>query len=116
MGLPTKNLQTVAPLLGVTLLGWIVELFSLYYLQKSCHLHNTPAWAAGAGFPALGKCWKLYRFEWLTIWFEFIVVFLIIFTLTSEFAPWSVSGMHCYPSTLKCVLSLLTVAIFGSST
>lgn len=101
MGLPTKNLQTVAPLLGAILLGWVVELFSLFYLQKSCRLHHTPAWAAGAGFPALSKCWKLYRFEWLTIWFEFIVVFLIVFTLTSEimsaqltiwrFAHWPVS-------------------------
>lgn len=84
MGLPTKNLQSVAPLLGAILLGWVVELFSLYYLQKSCRLHHTPAWAAGAGFPALPKCWKLYRFEWLTIWFEFIVVFLMVFTLTSK--------------------------------
>lgn len=68
MSLPTKNLQSVAPVLGAILLGWIVELFSLYYLQKSARLHNTPAWAAGAGFPAEAKPWKLYRFQWLTVW------------------------------------------------
>ena len=68
MALPTKNLQSVAPVLAVILLGWIVELFSLYYLQKSARLHHTPAWAAGAGFPAETKPWKLYRFEWLTVW------------------------------------------------
>ena len=107
MSLPTKNLQSVAPVLGVILLGWIVELFSLYYLQKSARLHNTPAWAAGAGFPAESKPWKLYRFQWLTVWyvvlntrngpvkalqdlrvsrcrFEFVTVFLIIFSLTSK--------------------------------
>lgn len=82
MTLPSKNIASVAPLVGVILLGWIVELFGLFYLQKSCRHHATPAWATAAGFPAVSSCWKLYRFEWLTIFFEFVIVLGLIFSLT----------------------------------
>ncbi len=84
MTLPSKNIASVAPLVGVILLGWIVELFGLFYLQKSCRHHATPAWASAAGFPAVSSCWKLYRFEWLTIFFEFVIVLGLIFSLTSK--------------------------------
>ena len=84
MTLPSKNIASVAPLVGVILLGWIVELFGLFYLQKSCRHHATPAWATAAGFPAVSSCWKLYRFEWLTIFFEFLIVLGLVFSLTSE--------------------------------
>lgn len=67
---------------GLILIGWIVEVFGLYYLQQSCRAHSTPAWATAAGFPAVSKCWKLYRFEWLTIWFEFGIVLALLFALT----------------------------------
>ncbi|KAA6427507.1 MAG: hypothetical protein FRX49_02170 [Trebouxia sp. A1-2] len=82
MTLPSKNIASVAPLVGVILLGWIVELFGLFYLQKSCRHHATPAWATAAGFPAVSSCWKLYRFEWLTIFFEFVIVLGLLFSLT----------------------------------
>ena len=84
MTLPGKNIASVGPLLGLILIGWIVEVFSLYFLQKSCHKHATPAWAASAGFPAVGTCWKMYRFEWATILFELVIVLGLLFTLTSE--------------------------------
>ncbi len=84
MTLPSKNIASVAPLVGVILLGWIVELFGLFYLQKSCRHHATPAWATAAGFPAVSSCWKLYRFEWLTIFFEFVIVLGLLFSLTSK--------------------------------
>lgn len=82
MTLPAKNIATIAPLVGLILIGWIVEVFGLYFLQKSCHKHATPAWAAAAGFPAVGTCWKMYRFEWATILVELITVLGLMFTLT----------------------------------
>lgn len=82
MTLPAKNIATVAPMVGLILIGWIVEVFGLYFLQKSCHKHATPAWAAAAGFPAVGTCWKMYRFEWATILFELVCVLGLMFTLT----------------------------------
>lgn len=84
MTLPAKNIATIAPMVGLILIGWIVEVFGLYFLQKSCHKHATPAWAAAAGFPAVGTCWKMYRFEWATILFELVCVLGLMFTLTSE--------------------------------
>lgn len=87
MTLPAKNIASIAPLVGLILIGWIVEVFGLWFLQKSCHRHATPAWAAAAGFPALGTCWKLYRFEWATILVELIIVLGLMFTLTSELQP-----------------------------
>ena len=84
MTLPNKNIASVAPTVGLLLIGWIVEVFGLYYLQQSCRAHSTPAWATAAGFPAVSKCWKLYRFEWLTIWFEFGIVLALLFALTSK--------------------------------
>lgn len=87
MTLPSKNIASVAPTVGVILIGWIVEVFGLYYLQKSSHHHSTPAWATAAGFPALNRGWKLYRFEWLTIWFEFAIVLGLLFALTSKLSP-----------------------------
>ena len=90
MTLPAKNIATIAPLVGLILIGWIVEVFGLYFLQKSCHKHATPAWAAAAGFPAVGTCWKMYRFEWATILVELITVLGLMFTLTSELQPLAV--------------------------
>lgn len=82
MTLPSKNIATIAPMVGLMLIGWIVEVFGLYFLQKSCHNHATPAWAAAAGFPAVGTCLKMYRFEWATILFELVCVLGLMFTLT----------------------------------
>ena len=84
MTLPAKNIATIAPLVGLILIGWIVEVFGQWFLQKSCRQHATPAWAAAAGFPAVGKCWKMYSFEWATILFELVIVLGLMFTLTSK--------------------------------
>ena len=110
MTLPSKNIASVAPLVGVILLGWIVELFGLFYLQKSCRHHATPAWATAAGFPAVSSCWKLYRFEWLTIFFEFLIVLGLIFSLTSKrpnlLEPGVLPGMLLCLRTRVCELVL----------
>lgn len=82
MTLPAKNIATIAPMVGLILIGWIVEVFGLYFLQKSCHKHATPAWAAAAGYPAVGTCLKIYKFEWATILFELVCVLGLMFTLT----------------------------------
>ncbi len=112
MTLPSKNIASVAPLVGVILLGWIVELFGLFYLQKSCRHHATPAWATAAGFPAVSSCWKLYRFEWLTIFFEFVIVLGLLFSLTSKRpslpAPGVLPGTSRVHRHSACVCSCLT--------
>ena len=98
MTLPSKNIASVAPLVGVILLGWIVELFGLFYLQKSCRHHATPAWATAA---AVSSCWKLYRFEWLTIFFEFVIVLGLLFSLTSKRPSLPAPGV--LPGTSLCL-------------
>lgn len=95
MTLPAKNIATIAPLVALILIGWIVEVFGLWFLQKSCHRHATPAWAAAAGFPAVSTCWKMYRFEWATILVELVIVLGLMFTLTSELQPFPVP-LLCY--------------------
>ena len=104
MTLPGKNIASVGPLLGLLLIGWIVEVFGLYFLQKSCHKHATPAWAASAGFPAVGTCWKMYRFEWATILFELVIVLGLMFTVTSG-SLYKHSETDClFVSSLVCVV------------
>ena len=100
MTLPAKNIASIAPLVGLILIGWIVEVFGLWFLQKSCHRHATPAWAAAAGFPAVSTCWKMYRFEWATILVELIIVLGLMFTLTSELQPSPLSQVSVHPKLL----------------
>jgi hypothetical protein len=84
MALPLKSQNALWALLGLIVAAWLIEVVSLFFLQKSCQ-HRAESsdipppptpfdWPAAAQLPATDECGKAYRYLWWIAVFEFPIV------------------------------------------
>lgn len=75
----------VAPVVGLILIAWLVQLAGLYFVHRSCKERPSfsPWWAATttAQLPGGASCAKVFRYEWLSVWFELPILVGVVGSL-----------------------------------
>lgn len=107
MALPANTHKTVTGLLVVGVLAWIIELFGLIFIQRSCSDHLLGPWAVPAQLPGNENCRNTYRFIWLAVLVELPIVIGLVGSLLGKAG--TANNLHRFRLSWMSLLAVATV-------
>jgi hypothetical protein len=114
MALPAHASKAVTGLLVVGVLAWIIELFGLIFIQRSCSEHVLGPWAVPAQLPGNESCRNTYRFIWFAVLIELPIVIGLVGSLLGK--QGTASNLNRYRLGWMSLLSVATVLqIWGAN-